>query len=145
MRPDLILTQDLGRVCALPSGQVQAALRYLGWQARVLTLDPRSRGQVLDSILAVGRAAGVAGRAEITAAMPDLVVVAPCGYHLDGAAGQAHAAARALPGLPVWAIDADGIIVRPGPRLVTGVEALAAVLHPGAAAPAPPGTISQVT
>src|SRR5207248_4996400 len=60
------------------------------------------------------------------------------GCHLDGAAGQARTAARALPGLPVWAIDAGGIIVRPGPRLVTGVEALAAVLHPGAAAPAPP-------
>jgi hypothetical protein len=26
---------------------------------------------------------------------------------------------------------ADGIIARPGLRLVTGVEALAAVLHPG--------------
>lgn len=65
-------------------------------------------------------------------------------YHLDGAAGQARTAARALPGVPVWAIDAGGIIVRPGPRLVTGVEALAAVLHPGAAAPAPPGTIARI-
>jgi iron complex transport system substrate-binding protein len=36
-----------------------------------------------------------------------------------------------LPGVPVWAIDADGIVVRPGPRLVDGVEALAAILHPG--------------
>ena len=41
-------------------------------------------------------------------------------------------------------VDADGIIVRPGPRLVTGVEALAAMLHPGAVAPAPPGTITRV-
>jgi iron complex transport system substrate-binding protein len=32
--------------------------------------------------------------------------------------------------VPVWAIDADGLVVRPGPRLVDGVEALAAVLHP---------------
>ena len=30
LRPDLILTQDLCRVCALPSGQVDAALDYLG-------------------------------------------------------------------------------------------------------------------
>ena len=71
-------------------------------------------------------------------------MVAPCGYHLPGAAEQARIAARALPGLPVWAVDADGIIVRPGPRLVTGVEALAAVLHSGAAEPAPPGTIQRV-
>ncbi len=212
LQPDLILTQDLCRVCALPSGQVEAALEYLGCRARVLTLDPRSLEEVLDSILAVGQASGVPGRAghlvaglrarlaavaarvagrprprvaviewvdppftaghwvpdlvtaagglpvaagpgepsvpvswaEIAAAAPDLVVVAPCGYHLTGAAGQARIAAHALPGLPVWAIDADGIIVRPGPRLVTGVEALAAVLHPRTAAPAPPGTVQRV-
>jgi iron complex transport system substrate-binding protein len=211
LQPDLILTQDLCRVCALPSGQVEAALRHLGCDGKVLTLDPHSLDEVLDSILAVGRATGVPGRAgrlvaglrdrlasvaarvagrprpkvavvewvdppftaghwvpdlvtaaggtpvaarpgapsvavswaEIAAAAPDLVVVAPCGYHLAGAAEHARVAAGALPGLPVWAIDADGIIVRPGPRLVTGVEALAAVLHPGAAAAAPPGTIQR--
>ena len=58
--------------------------------------------------------------------------MAPCGFHLDGAAAQAEAVARHLPGIPVWAIDADGLVVRPGPRLVDGIEALAAVLHPGA-------------
>jgi iron complex transport system substrate-binding protein len=31
----------------------------------------------------------------------------------------------------VWAIDADGLVVHPGPRLVDGVEALASILHPG--------------
>src|SRR5262245_30068084 len=64
LRPDLILTQDLCRVCALPSGQVEAALAYLGCQARVLTLDPRSLDEVLASIQAVGEAAGVPGRAD---------------------------------------------------------------------------------
>jgi iron complex transport system substrate-binding protein len=29
----------------------------------------------------------------------------------------------------VWAIDADSVMVRPGPRLVDGVEAIAAMLH----------------
>ena len=48
----------------------------------------------------------------------------------DHAAAQAELVARRLPGLPVWAIDADGLIVRPGPRLVDGVEALAAIFHP---------------
>jgi iron complex transport system substrate-binding protein len=37
--------------------------------------------------------------------------------------------------VPVWAVDADAAFVRPGPRLVDGVEALAAVLHPGAVPP----------
>ncbi len=212
LRPDLILTQDLCAVCALPSGQVEAALDYLDCQARVLTLDPRTLDEVLDSILTVGQVTGVPGRAdrlvaglrarlaavtarvtsqprpkvaviewvdppftaghwvpdlvtaaggtpvagrpgepsvvarwpEIAAAAPDLVVVAPCGYHLDDAAEQARIAVQELPGLPVWAIDADGIIVRPGPRLVAGVEALAAMLHPATASPAPPGAIQRI-
>jgi iron complex transport system substrate-binding protein len=42
---------------------------------------------------------------------------------------QAERVLDRLPTVPVWAIDADGIVVRPGPRLVDGVEALAAALH----------------
>jgi iron complex transport system substrate-binding protein len=57
--------------------------------------------------------------------------VAPCGYDLDAAHEQATTVLRLLPPhVPVWAIDADGLVVRPGPRLVKGVEALAALLHP---------------
>jgi len=183
LQPDLIVTQNLCRVCALPSGQVEQALAYLGCQADVLSLDPDTLGDVLDSILAVGHRAGVPQRATrlvdglrarlartaaavaelrrppvalvewvdppftaghwipdmitaagglpvaarpgtpsvattwaaIAAEAPELVIVAPCGYHLPGAIEQANAAARALPGIPVWAIDANGIIVRPGP------------------------------
>ena len=63
LEPDLILTQDLCRVCAIPSGQVSDALDYLGCHADVLTLDPHSLDEVLDSILAVGQRAGVAERA----------------------------------------------------------------------------------
>jgi iron complex transport system substrate-binding protein len=32
--------------------------------------------------------------------------------------------------VPVWAVDADAAFVRPGPRLVDGVEALAGISHP---------------
>jgi iron complex transport system substrate-binding protein len=212
LEPDLILTQDLCRVCAIPSGQVSDALDYLGCHADVLTLDPHSLNEVLDSILAVGQRAGVAPRAArlvaglrdrlgriaasvaglsppavavlewvdppftaghwvpdlvtaaggrpvaaaagaasvptdwaaVAAAVPDLVVVAPCGYHLPGAIEQARLAAQALPDVPVWAIDADGIVVRPGPRLVNGVEALASILHPQAGPAAPPGAVHRV-
>jgi len=215
LEPDLILTQDLCRVCAIPSGQVSDALEYLGCHADVLTLDPHSLDEVLDSILAVGQRAGVAERAArlvaglrdrlsriaasvaglgspavavlewvdppftaghwvpdlvtaaggrpvavagtaagaasvqtdwaaVAAAAPDLVVVAPCGYHLPDAIEQARFAARALPDVPVWAIDADGIVVRPGPRLVDGVESLASILHPQAVPPAPPGAVHRV-
>ena len=82
---------------------------------------------------------------EVAAADPDLVLIAPCGYHLAGAVSQASAVTAALPGIPVWAIDADALVVRPGPRLIDGVEAIAAILHPDAV-PAPrAGSIARVT
>ena len=209
--PDLILTQDLCRVCALPSGTVQDALDHLGCRAGVLSLDPHTLDDVLDTIVRIGArtgtgdraarlvsglrdrladvAAAVAGRprprvavvewvdppftagqwvpdlvdaaggravsarpgrpsgpttwAEIADEEPDVVVVAPCGYHLDGAVEQARVVADRLPGRPVWAIDGDGLVVRPGPRLVDGVAALASILHPGAV-PEVPGSVLRI-
>ena len=216
LRPDLILTQDLCRVCALPSGQVSEALDYLGCRADVLSLDPYTLDEVLGTIVAVGTRTGTADRAgqlvaglrerlarvaaavagrprprvaliewvdppfaaghwipdlvsaaggepvaarpgqrsarltwdEIAAARPDVLIVAPCGFHLAGAAEQAGTAAgalaAALPGVPVWAVDGDALVVRPGPRLVDGVEAIAAILHPDAVPAPPPGRVALV-
>jgi iron complex transport system substrate-binding protein len=195
--PDLILTQDLCRVCAIPSGQVEDALDHLGCRADVIALDPHTLDEVLDTLMVVGQRTGADDRARqlidalrtrltaveraiahlprprvavvewvdppftaghwvpdmvraaggepvaatpgarsvettwpaIAAAQPDVVIVAPCGYHVDGAAMQANTVLDKVPAIPVWAIDADGIVVRPGPRLVDGVEALAAALH----------------
>ncbi len=70
---------------------------------------------------------------EVAASEPDVIVVAPCGYRLDGAARLATdlVSGGHLPrDVPVWAVDADAAFVRPGPRLVDGVEALAGILHP---------------
>jgi iron complex transport system substrate-binding protein len=217
LAPDLILTQDLCRVCALPSGHVEDALGYLGCRSDVLSLDPHSLEEVLDSFLAVGARAGVEDRARrlvadlrarladvdarvtglsagrprprvvvvewvdppftaghwvpdlvtaaggepvaadpgapsvattwgaLAAASPEVVLVAPCGFHLDGAIDQARTIADRFPGVPVWAIDADGIVVRPGPRLVDGVEAIASILHPSDAWPrAVTGAVARV-
>jgi iron complex transport system substrate-binding protein len=198
--PDLILTQDLCRVCALPSGQVDAALDHLGCTADVLSLDPYTLEEVLASITAVGDRLGVADRAatlladlrrrlavtaaavadrprprvavvewieplftgghwipdQVTAAGgqavaahpgqrsavtdwtavrdadPQVVLVAPCGFGLDNAAAQATTVAERLPGRQVWALDGNALVVRPGPRLVDGVETIAAILHPDA-------------
>jgi iron complex transport system substrate-binding protein len=44
----------------------------------------------------------------------------------------------------VWAIDGDGLVVRPGPRLIDGVEAIAAILHPDAVPAPPPGAIIRI-
>jgi iron complex transport system substrate-binding protein len=210
--PDVILTQDLCRVCAVPSGDVDAALDRLGCRAEVVSLDPTSLDDVLDDIERVGRAIGaevqaaevvaglrrrlaaveaavagrdrprvlvlewvdppfgaghwipgmleaagaepVLGRATlpsepltweaIRAEAADAVVVAPCGFGLDGSLAHAAQARDHLGPGAVWAIDGDAFIVRPGPRLVDGVEILAGLFHPGAVPAPPPGTTAAV-
>jgi iron complex transport system substrate-binding protein len=72
---------------------------------------------------------------DVRAADPEVVVCAPCGYGLEQSVSLAREVvdAQVLPdGVPVWAVDANASFARPGPRLVDGVEALAAILHPGA-------------
>lgn len=198
--PGLILTQDLCRVCAVPTDKVAEAVEALGCAADVLTLDPYSLEDVLASIIAVADRTGVPERGErlvtalrarldavvaavaplarprvaviewvdpvfgaghwmpdmvvaaggipvacqprqpsrattwedVRAERPDIVVVSPCGFGLAGAIEQARGVVAEVPEAQVWAIDGDGLIVRPGPRLLEGVETLAAILHPEA-------------
>jgi iron complex transport system substrate-binding protein len=209
--PDLILTQDLCRVCAVPAGDVDAALSKLGCQADVVSLDPHTIDDIFATIIEVGRRAGVPDRADVvvselrarlaavehalsgrprvptlalewtdppfvaghwlpemvefaggrpllgppgvhsraiewseaTAASPAAVVVAPCGFGLDAARAQA-AGLVSMPGAKLVAVDAAGCFVRPGPRVVDGVEALAAVLHPAAGLPSRPGVAEEL-
>lgn len=215
--PDLILSQDLCRVCAVPSGDVDEAVERLGCRALVLQIDPQTLDEVIDSVITVADAAGVperghalvaslrdrlrrldeatttalAGRPrpslfvlewvdppflgghwvpdvvtaagaepvltrpgaksvpvswdDIVAARPDHVVVAPCGYGLDGATEQARSVLDRLPPeISVWAIDADAVMVRPGPRLVDGAEAIAAAIHGAPVGPIPTDLIRRV-
>lgn len=70
---------------------------------------------------------------DIRAADAEVVIVSPCGYRLDGAAelGRQVIERGHLPAdAEVWAIDADAVVVRPGPRVVDGVEIIAQILHP---------------
>jgi iron complex transport system substrate-binding protein len=198
---DVLLTQDLCAVCAVDLDRVDDALAYLGCRAEVVTLDPGSLDEVVDSLLVVGDVLGTRDRArqvvgglrrrldhlagELAGASPrpvlvlewtdppftaghwvpdviaagggqavlahaggasvrvgwdvvreaatDVVVVAPCGYHLEPAVGMAERLVREgrLPGAAaVWAVDADSHFVRPGPRLVEGAEIMARILHP---------------
>ncbi len=196
--PQVVLTQDLCRVCALPSGTVDDALDRLGCRADVVSLDPHRLEEVLRSIEAVGAATGTSDRAAAligslrdrlstvatavrgrrrprvfvlewpdppfvaghwvpelveaaggTAVLaragersvpttwvaiadvdPDVVVVSSCGFDLEGSARHAADVLDRLPArCDVWAIDASGLMVRPGPRVVDGVETLAGMLH----------------
>ncbi|MGH2642141.1 MAG: cobalamin-binding protein [Actinomycetota bacterium] len=55
-QPDVVLTQDLCRVCAVPSEQVQQALEKLGLpDAKVLSLDPNTLEDVIAQIDVVGK------------------------------------------------------------------------------------------
>jgi len=63
LRPDLVLSQDLCAVCAVPSGKVNEALEVLGCQAEVLSMDPSSLSEVLECVVELGRVTGTESRA----------------------------------------------------------------------------------
>src|ERR1051326_2891423 len=70
LAPDLVLTQDLCAVCAVPSGHVHEALDLLGSPATVVSLDPGSLDDVLACVLEVGAATGTdAAAAELVAGL----------------------------------------------------------------------------
>ncbi|HSS76610.1 MAG TPA: cobalamin-binding protein [Thermoanaerobaculia bacterium] len=74
---------------------------------------------------------------QIAEADPDVIVVMPCGYDEQGAAAQIETIAdrpewqslRAVREGRVFPVDANGCFSRPGPRLVDGIERLAAIFH----------------
>jgi iron complex transport system substrate-binding protein len=213
--PTLVVTQDLCAVCAVDVTTVDDAVAYLGCRAEIVTLDPMTLAEVIDSVGAVGAATGtthvatqiitecrdrlaavtaklagvtarptlllewtdpaftdghwvpdmiaaaggrsVMGRPgrnsqgatwdEIGACAADVVIVAPCGFRLDGATELAEqvVARGVLPDTAeVWAVDADAFVVRPSPRLVDGVEIFASILHPERYGSPDPATATRV-
>jgi len=62
--PDLLLTQGVCEVCAVPTRDAEAAALALGSGPSVLALDAHDIGGVLATIRLVGRAGGVPERAE---------------------------------------------------------------------------------
>jgi iron complex transport system substrate-binding protein len=81
---------------------------------------------------------------QIQAVAPQVVVFMPCGYGLQAAVEEASRALLARPELDgveaIVAVDASAYCSRPGPRLIDGVEILAAALHPGRLPPPRAGT-----
>lgn len=67
LRPDLILAQDLCRVCAVPSGDVEEALDVIGCRADVLSLDPHTIDEVINGVEQVGDALGKSEQAGVVA------------------------------------------------------------------------------
>ncbi len=88
------------------------------------------------------------GWRQILDAQPEVIVLMPCGYGLEGTL-ETWRSIRLPPGwddLPavksgrVFAVDANAYLSRPGPRLAEGLRLLANLLHPEIALPSPPGT-----
>jgi len=75
---------------------------------------------------------------DIVEAAPDVLLISPCGYEGKQARDEYRAmsfpdqwnAIPAVRNVRVYALEANRYFARPGPRLVTGIEALAKVFHP---------------
>lgn len=133
------LRQRLETVERAVAGLERPRMAVLEW-----TDPPFSSGHWVPDMVEVAGGVPVVGQVgqrseritwhDVSVATPDVIVVAPCGFRLDGARELAEelVASGSLPaGTSVWAVDADAAFVRPGPRLVDGVETLAAIAHPG--------------
>jgi iron complex transport system substrate-binding protein len=75
---------------------------------------------------------------DIVAAAPEIILISPCGYGAQQARDEYLSMAHphvwnAIPAVQsgrVYALEANSYFSRPGPRLITGIEALAKVFHP---------------
>jgi len=64
LAPDVILTQDLCEVCSIDLATVRGVARTMSPPPEVVSLDPKSLGDVLDDLLKVGAALGLEARAQ---------------------------------------------------------------------------------
>jgi len=75
---------------------------------------------------------------EVTDAKPDILLIMPCGYSVQRTLDELSRLQRTSPSWSaqlvrwpeIYALDANSYFSRPGPRLVDGVELLAALFHP---------------
>ncbi|MDR7451814.1 MAG: cobalamin-binding protein [Armatimonadota bacterium] len=220
LRPDLILTQELCRVCAPSYSLVQQAAKILDAKPGIVSLEPRGLRDILANIQLVGDLTGtstqaraivdglqeridavsravagttrprvaclewlepifvgghwvpemvevagghdVLGRAgepsfvvewdQVVAAQPDVIVLMPCGFDIPRTRRELDLlttrpgweALSAVRAGRVYLTDASAYFNRPGPRIVTGLEILAAILHPDRfPVPLPPHSVEE--
>jgi iron complex transport system substrate-binding protein len=220
LEPDVVISQSLCDVCALPAHAVERVLADAAPNIALVCLDGRSIDGMLQSIDAVGERAGQSARArnivsalrarldrvagivadrerprvvclewldppyacghwipemidraggtdllgrpgipsipipwsDIEQVHPPTVIAMPCGYDLERAKADVDEASkhdewrRAIGDARVFAAAGGAYFTRPGPNLVTGIEVLAAVLHPEAASwDIPDGVIAELS
>jgi iron complex transport system substrate-binding protein len=221
MQPDVVITQDLCRVCALSTSDVARAISELASHPRIVSLAPHTVEHVFEDIetvgAAIGRAAeakslliGLRGRIEhvrnnvhqgtpprvlclewlsplfqgghwipemvalaggyavlatpgersvtisweqIYEADPEVIVVMPCGFHLEDSIAQYRnltfpkewADVSAVKSGRVYAVDGTAYFSRPGPRLVTGIEILHAIISDDNISQLPSGSVTKLS
>jgi len=75
---------------------------------------------------------------DVIDAAPEILLIAPCGYGAEQARDEYKSMSfpepwHAIPAVRngrVYALEASSYFSRPGPRLATGIEALAKLFHP---------------
>jgi iron complex transport system substrate-binding protein len=78
---------------------------------------------------------------DVITAQPEVLVIAPCGYNADQARAEYRSVTfprewNEMPAVrnnQIYYVDANAYFSRPGPRLITGLEILAKLFHPGIA------------
>ena len=122
-----VAMEDVSR--AFEKGETEGFMKVL--------VDAESRQILGATVLGTAGAHSVAVPIDaLRTADPEVVLVAPCGFDLPRATAEArrlldHPAWQWLAGRAVWALDANALLSRPGPRLVEGVEAIAKIMHAG--------------
>ena len=205
IQPDVVITQDLCRVCAISTPHVAKALSDLDSHPQIVSLAPHTLDHVFQDIETIGAAVGRAPEAralvedlhrrlegvrsrvaeqrpprvlciewlsplfqgghwvpemvalaggyavlatpgqksvcisweQVLEVDPEVIIVMPCGFHLHDAITQyadtsfpnAWKDVSAVKQERVYAVDGTAYFSRPGPRLVTGVEILQAILR----------------
>lgn len=205
--PDVILTQELCTVCAIPLAQVREAARILSGPRCVVSLEPNNLRQILENISAVAQVTGRQAQAaalvaqmesriariasatssmrqrprvfcmewmeppmagghwipemirlaggtdglgrdgqpstaidweQVVAFAPQILVIMPCGYQISRSLGEIDRLTSKhgfydLPAVQsgqVYIVDSPAFFSRPGPRIVSGLEILAQMIHP---------------
>ncbi len=138
------LRTRLDRVAERVAGRARPRVACLEW------LDPLYNGghwvpqQVeiaggLDVLGARGARSRELAWEELVWSEPTVVVLMPCGFDAERAVEESRDLLPRLRDLDalVYAVDGNAYFSRPGPRLVDGVELLAAILHPEVFGPDP--------
>ena len=135
LAPDLVITQDLCRVCAVSSHELRD-LEAL--EVETLALDPPYRAghwtpdllrlaEIFDPLARAGIPSIAGSWDEVIALRPELLVLAPCGFDRERALQEADLVRdriEATGAARVAVLDGSAYFNRPGPRLVDSLEVL---------------------